>query len=156
MKRCVVVLVTLGVLTAVSTADEKAKAIEQEQKKLKGRWKQVSVEMEGKERAVPDMLAVIVTIDGDKWVSETPTRKTESTFVVDPTQNPKAFDWVRKATDEKGKDIVEKCIYKLDKDTLIICTARTGLGTEGDAPGRPKEFKTTEGGTIFTYKRMDE
>jgi uncharacterized protein (TIGR03067 family) len=152
------VLVILGLLTAVSAADEKekAKAIEQEQKKLKGRWKQVSVETGGQERAVPDQAAPIVTIDGDKWISETRKGKVESTFVIDPTQSPKAFDWVRKAPDEKAKDVVQKCIYELDKDTLTICTARTGFGAERDAPGRPKEFKTTESGTIFRYKRVEE
>jgi hypothetical protein len=70
---------------------------------------------------------------------------------------PKPFDRRRKGKDEKAKDVVEKCIYKLDKDTLTICTARTRLGVEQlGTLERPKEFKTTEGGTIFVYKREKE
>ena len=45
---------------------------------------------------------------------------------------------------------------KLDKDTLTICTPRTGFEKSDGAKERPKEFKTTEGGTIFVYKRLEK
>jgi uncharacterized protein (TIGR03067 family) len=156
MKRCVVVLVALVSLTAGAADDGKDKAIQQELEKLKGKWKQVSVEMNGQEKPVPTQApAVVVTIDGDKWTSEGPVGKKDSKFAIDPTQKPKAFDRIHKAKDGKGKDDVDKCIYKLEKDTLTICTARAGL-LSPSSDERPKEFKTAEGGTIFVYKRVEE
>jgi uncharacterized protein (TIGR03067 family) len=99
---------------------------------------------------------VVVTIDGDKWTTVNRVKTTESTFRIDPTQKPKTLDSIRKATAEVEKDVVDKCIYKLDGDTLTVCSGRTpqiGVPFDGKAE-RPKEFKTVGGGVIVVYKRV--
>jgi uncharacterized protein (TIGR03067 family) len=138
-------------LTATAAEDEKGKVINQEMEKLQGKWKQVSVEINGKEFPVPTNKGVIVTIDGDRWRVDGPDGKSESTFSIDPTQNPKAIDRIFKSKGEKDNDTVRKCIYKLDKDTLSICRTKPS-----DTKERPKEFKTADGEAIFVYKRMEK
>ena len=158
MKRCAVILVSLVSLTAVGGDEEKESAVRQEREKLRGKWRQVSVETDGKEMPFPADVLVVITIDGDKWTTKSPRGESESTVSIDPTQNPKALDHVRKGKDGKSKDFVDKSIYKLDKDTLTICHSWASRPAgKKDAPGeRPKEFSTTERGTIIVYKRLEK
>ena len=157
MKLCTFVLAALIATMATGADDEKDRAIKQEREKLQGKWRQVSVETNGKVKEIPPDVDVIVTIDGDKWTTENLAGKFESLVKIDPTQNPKALDRIRKGKDGKADESGENGIYKLDKDTLTICIARSGFGGKPeDAKERPKEFKTTEGGTIYVYKRFEK
>ena len=156
MKSCAFVLAVLISLTASGADNEKDKAIKQEQEKLQGKWRQVSVETNGEVKELPSGVDVILTIDGDKWTTENRIGTVESTVKLDPTQNPKTLDRSRKGKVGKADEPGEKCIYKLDKDTLTICVARTGFEKSDASKERPKEFKTTEGGTIFVYKRLEK
>jgi uncharacterized protein (TIGR03067 family) len=158
MRSSAILIVALFPLMAAGGDDAKEKAIKAELEKLRGKWKQVSVEIDGKERAVPATVEVVVTIDGDRWKAVSPKEFPESTFTIDPTKDPKTFDRIRKDKDDAKKDVVDKCIYKLDGDTLTICSGYTpggGKAAYGTAE-RPKEFKTTGGGVIFVYKRIKE
>lgn len=160
MRRFAALLVALLTVMTAAADDAKEKAVKAELEKLRGKWKQVSSEVGGKERAVPDELAskTIVTIDGTKWTVEGPEGKKEVTFSIDPTQNPKTWDRIRKGKDDAGKGVVDQCIYKLDGDTLTICsgyTPRPGQQADGTAE-RPKEFKTTGGGSVVVFKRVKE
>ncbi len=136
----------------------KEKEMKAELEKLKGKWKQYSVETDGKERVLSDRVEVIVTIDGEKWKTVNRFSETESTFRIDPREKPKTLDRILKAVAGAEKGRVDKCIYKLDGDTLTICSGETpqiGVAYDGKAE-RPKEFKTVGGGMILVYKRVKE
>jgi uncharacterized protein (TIGR03067 family) len=145
-------------LSVACADDTKETEVKTELEKLKGKWKQVSVESDGKERPVPDTVQVIVTIDGDKWATSNRATTTGFTFRIDPTQKPKTIDKIHKATALGQEDVADKCIYKLDGDTLMICSGRTpqiGVPFDGKAE-RPKDFTTVGGGMIVIYKRVKE
>jgi uncharacterized protein (TIGR03067 family) len=153
-----ILLAFVPLSVALSADDEKEQHVKAELQKLKGKWKQYSMETGGEERVIPAMAEVVVTIDGDKWTTMNRVKTTESTFRIDPTQKPKTIDKIHKATAKGDKDVVDKCIYKLDGDTLTICSGRTpqiGVALDGKAE-RPKEFKTVDGGMIVVYKRVKE
>jgi uncharacterized protein (TIGR03067 family) len=160
MIRFATLLVAFVPLSVASADDAKEKAVKAELEKLKGKWKQFSIETGGKERVLPAIpeAEVIVTIDGDKWKTVNIAKTTESTFRIDPTQTPKSMDCIRKGAAGAEKDVVDKCIYKLDGDTLTICSghgSRIGVAVDGTAE-RPKEFKTVGGGQIVVFKRVKE
>lgn len=158
MKPVALALVVMLSVTATAQDGAKEAAVKAELKKLQGKWIQVSSEIGGKRATLPPGLAKPVTIEGNKMTLDGPNGKREQTLVIDPTQNPKTWDWVRKAADDKAKDMVDKCIYKLEGDTLTICSGRTpkkGQPPAGDAE-RPKEFTTVGGGLIIEYQRVKE
>jgi len=158
MRSSAVLIVALFPLMAAGGDGAKEKAVKAELEKLRGKWKQVSVEIDGKERAGPAAAEVVITIDGDRWKTLSPKELPGVTFAVDPTKDPKTFDRIRIRKGDAKKGVVDKCIYKLDGDTLTICSGYTP-GGEKAAYGtteRPKEFKTAGGGVIFVYKRIKE
>lgn len=156
MTRCAVFLVVVLIASGVAADDEKNKAVKEELDKLRGQWKLVSHEFEGKE--VTRVFDEFVVIDGDNWTFDvprvSPRGKREMTGSLDPTQNPKVLDLVSKPKSAKARALTDKCIYKLDRDTLTICSAQSNKWD--DTKKRPKEFKTTEGGSIWVYQRVVE
>jgi uncharacterized protein (TIGR03067 family) len=148
MKCCAAFLVTFVSFTAAGADNAKEKAIQQERERLQGKWKLTSVERDGKAR--PLGFDFFVVIKNDKWTTEK--KETDvPTFQIDPTQNPKTIDITMTGLKgDGGKDLVEKGIYKLDKDTLTICIS------EPIGEPRPKEFKSTEGHVIRVYKRAEK
>jgi uncharacterized protein (TIGR03067 family) len=158
MKRYVVVLVSLLSLTAVAASTEKDEAVTHEEEKLQGKWKAISVEIKGQQSPAPAGVEAFLLIKGNKWTIEVSTKAGEkplvlgeSTFQVDPTQMPKVIDLVDQERNEK---VVNKCIYKLDKDTLTVCSANIGR-TVDLSKQRPSKFTSADGGTIRVFKRVE-
>jgi uncharacterized protein (TIGR03067 family) len=115
-------------------------AVKKEKEKLKGTWKGG----EGKREAV-----IVITDDsmtvtfkrGDK------DRVYKGTYKLDPTQKPKALDFlVNEGPDEhKGKTSLQ--IYELDGDKLKWCANEPGK------EGRPKEFAAQGGYLLIEFMR---
>lgn len=162
MKGYAVIFLALCTVATVAADDEKDKAVKAEREKLKGKWKHVSSESGGKVVEIPDAEAAVVTIDGDKWTVERKLTigkqnpKSEYTFAIDPSKTPKHFDLIQ--SDGKGGTKTQQSIYKIEKDTLTICSSGGRGG--GDKEERPTEFKTSPrggggGGVIQVYKRVE-
>lgn len=136
----------LVVSAQVGAQDGKDEAVKKEFAKLKGTWRMVSFEIDGKKQRTEDELKkFLVTIDADGKYSVQLDGKTivEATSKIDPTKAPKTLD----QTFTLGGGGVGKTslwIYELKGDTLKVCAA---------APGdpRPTEFK---GNTLAVYKRQ--
>lgn len=156
MRRCAFFVVALLSLSGVAADDWKDKAVKQDQDKLRGKWKLERHEFEGKDISL--VFDEFVVIDGDNWTFDvprvSPRGKRQMTGSLDPTQNPKAIDLISKPKDAKARVLIDKCIYKLDRDTLTIRSGQSG--NWDDTKERPKEFKTTKGGSIWVYKRVEE
>jgi uncharacterized protein (TIGR03067 family) len=158
MKRLAMVLVAVFSLTAVAAVSEKEEAIKQEQEKLQGKWKAISIEMRGQASPAPAGAELFLLIDGNKWTIEVYNQAGEKvavlgqfTFQIDPTQTPKTIDLIDQERIDKA---VDKCIYKLDKDTLTVCSPNMGRTVDSNKQ-RPREFKTADGGTIRVLKRVE-
>jgi uncharacterized protein (TIGR03067 family) len=144
-------LATLFILASVAclvsllhAADDKA--VDQELAKLKGTWKVVSYEDDGKkldDDAIKDMPSL--TFDGRKFTWSDGGKG--MIIGIDPSKKPKTIDY--KSTDKKGKERTELAIYELDGDAFKDCTALPG-------DERPKEFTAKKGSgySLITYKRV--
>lgn len=147
--RCCAFLATLACLVPAPADEGRDKAVALEQKKLEGLWELIRVESDGKE---PYTIQTYLSIEGDKWTLETLRRKQQLVFRIDPTGEPKTIDLVQKSAN--AKDSIDKGIYKLDRDTLTVCTAQVG-NRFNDTKARPKEFKSTEG-VVRVFKRVEK
>jgi uncharacterized protein (TIGR03067 family) len=141
--------VTPSEAAAPKDENEKEKAIKSEQEKLQGRWRLMDVEVNGQKEETPAKLDIVIS--GDVWTIDDPQIEkfggnARFTIKIDPSQNPKAIDFI-----SARSGVVDKRIYKLDKDVLTICTAQCLKFDE--TKRRPVEFKTDAGGVIHVYKR---
>jgi uncharacterized protein (TIGR03067 family) len=130
-------------------ADEPAKTAEKpELDKLQGSWSVESAEIRGRkmvfdERTRDDRTVIagdkVAVMRGGK-VSHT------STIRIDPSKSPKQMDTIFVRPD--GSATVGQGIYKLEGDTLTICS-----GFAGDE--RPERFESTEKTSLTVLKRAD-
>ena len=148
MVRYALTLLAIGfVISAqVGAQDGKDGAVKKELAKLKGTWKIVSFEIDGKKTYTDDQRKkFLVKIDADGKMTVDLDGKTivESTSKIDPTKIPKTLDQTF-TKGGGGAGNTSLWIYELKDDTLKICAA---------APGdpRPTEFK---GNTLAVYKRQ--
>jgi uncharacterized protein (TIGR03067 family) len=123
-------------------ADEK-----DELAKFKGKWKGVSLTVDGKETPKADAEAMLLTVEGEKYMLKIGGEDVEGTQKLDPSKTPKQIDAVRTKGDFKGDKLVG--IYELTDDKFMVCFA---------APGkidRPKEFKSAagSGNRLYVFKR---
>jgi uncharacterized protein (TIGR03067 family) len=128
----------------VGAQDGKDEAVKKDLAKLKGTWKIVSWEEDGKKMNAEKWL---IKIDADGNMTKDFDGKTfiESTSKINPTKTPKTLD----ETFIKGGPGAGKTalwIYELKGDTLKICATAPGVP-------RPTEFK---GHTLQVWERQKE
>jgi uncharacterized protein (TIGR03067 family) len=140
-------------VAADDVKDKKDKAVREELEKLAGKWIQVSAEVDGEPFVLPPNSAAPMTIEGSKVVWQG--QKVEYAIRINPTQNPK--HWGRLLKTKDGKETFTNDIYKLEGDTLTICTIAADPEKK-DSAERPKEFKTSRGSrvSIGVFKRVKE
>jgi uncharacterized protein (TIGR03067 family) len=120
--------------------------VKKETAKLQGTWKFVSMEVEGKKKPDEEMKKFTLTVRGDQWTVEfkneseigTAMSQAPSKFKVDPTQKPRAIDFLL----PNGK--VLWGIYTLDKDGLTVCYGQA-------KGGRPTAFATGPDSRLILY-----
>src|SRR6266542_5908085 len=117
MQSRILVVVAVGLLLGAGAPSPKEKedAAKQEQQKLQGSWKPVSMEQGGEKRPEKDIAALKVTIAGNKLTAKDGEELlNESTFTLDPSAKPKTIDVTCTAGPDKDKQF--KGIYQLEDD----------------------------------------
>ena len=131
MKRCLVMVLTVGFL--VGADSPKKEAIKKELARLQGTWVAISVEENG--RSLRPRLVrrahITLTIAGNKFAFRSPRGDADGTLKIDPTQKPK---WMDTVTEDKDK--IRLGIYQLQGDTLTLCGGKE----------RPTAFKSSRNG----------
>src|SRR5262249_36119546 len=116
-----------------------------ELKVLFGRWRVEKAEKGGKD-VTEQMKAMKLQVrEGGQFTTQLGNEKEDGSFAVDPSKTPKQIDIKLAGGPNKGKTL--KGIYKLDRDTLIVCYQHDAKGE------RPTEFESKENITLITYKR---
>jgi uncharacterized protein (TIGR03067 family) len=115
---------------------------------MKGTWKAVSGEEDGKAVQEDDAKKFKLVVDGDKYTFTVEgVSEEQGTIKLDPSQKPRAIDVMILSGDDKGKS--QHGLYEVEGDTLKLCF--TPPGRE-----RPKELAGKEGtnATLFVFKRQ--
>jgi uncharacterized protein (TIGR03067 family) len=117
--------------------------------KIQGRWEMVSetVRFEGGETQSFKVRGYVVVITGDRW------RKFygadlhhEARIRLDPTKTPKEIDMRDAHPADNSCFPPEKCVYKLDCDTLTVCTLNSFYQ-------RPRDFLLRPGSWVTVLRR---
>jgi uncharacterized protein (TIGR03067 family) len=122
-------------------------AAKQELAKLQGAWSIVSVAIGGR-AMVPDERSRQwrAVFEGDTLTATGGGQVPHSSTVrIDPTKTPKVMDH---AFRRDGRETMTRGIYKLEGDTLTVCSALR----DGERPAR---FEATEETTLTVLKRAD-
>ena len=135
-------IVALAFGFSAQAADEK-----DELAKFKGKWKGVSLVVDGKETPKADAEAMVLTVDGEKYSLKIGGEDVEGMQKLDPSKTPKHMDAVRTKGAYKGDKLVG--IYELTDDSFKVCFAAPGK------TDRPKEFKSEagSGNRLYVFKR---
>jgi uncharacterized protein (TIGR03067 family) len=139
----------LGLGWLMAADDAKEEAIKKDRAAIKGEWKVVSYELDGKKPVSDEQLEKVkVTIDESGKVTVRADGQTiiEATTTIDPTKNPKTVDTTFTQGDLKGQTALG--IYEIKGDTYKYCRAAPGKD-------RPTELSSKEGSehTLLVYKR---
>jgi uncharacterized protein (TIGR03067 family) len=126
MKRCALLILTIGLLIAADKKEAK-----DDGKKLEGDWNVVKGVHGGEEIPEEKVKTFKVTFKGDKFTLNDGEKTHEVAFKLDPAKKPRTIDAMPADGEYKGKTLLG--IYSLEGDTLKMCFAEPG--TE-----RPKEF----------------
>ena len=156
MRRRTLTTLSLAVLLLVPAApvraeDAKTEDAKGEARKLEGNWKVLSIDAGGRLQD-PGPGAQQVVILGDQLThkmkgGEGPTYR----FTVDPSQKPKAMDWLKNDGSTTGG------VYELDGDDLMLCfplppTERK----EGERLKRPGSFDAKDQPVILVTAKQQK
>jgi len=119
----------------------------EEMKKFQGTWRQIAYEKDGAKEPLDeqgweprvtfvDDTFIVILADGRIAI--------KGTYILDPTQEPKAVDWTDTFGEDEGKTFL--AIYSLEGDRLIFCAADAGQE-------RPTEFTTKPGQVLRVSQR---
>jgi uncharacterized protein (TIGR03067 family) len=134
----------LALTASVSVRDE---AVKKELQSLKGTWRLIGWEVDGKKIGEAECKDITLTVDGTgRFSVRCGDLVVEAAIKLDPTMKPAAVD----VTFSKGKNREKTTlgIYEIDGDIVRVCHARSG-------DERPTEFSAGSGSgrTLVTYKR---
>ena len=146
MKRTLLLVLSVGFVTAAEPVDEAKKDLEN----LQGEWVMAALEVNGKPVPEEKIRDTILTIKDDRYVTMVKGMKHEVSFKLDPSQKLKTIDMY--FPDGTNLPKVGKGIYKLEGDTFVLCRSQA---TDG---ARPTEFGTwpDTGYFMVTWKRKTQ
>jgi len=146
-------IAVLGLLVAVSNLvpageDSKDEALKKDRKLYEGKWRVVSLEINGNKGGDEDSRKItIVNGPDDTWVLRLEDRiLAKGTHTLDPTKRPKEID-VLPSEGELPLE-VHPGIYEIEADTRKLCLAPNGKP-------RPTAFESTAGSehVLITFQR---
>jgi uncharacterized protein (TIGR03067 family) len=127
-------------------ADAPKEDVKKEKEKLKGAWKVVSLEVEGKEQKKEE---VTFTFADDNLTIAFKDDKKTANYKLEPTTKPTSIDMVPDDGPEKGKTL--KGIYVVDGEMLKLCFAKQPDNA------RPSEFATKkESGSVLIVLKKEK
>jgi uncharacterized protein (TIGR03067 family) len=145
MRRILTFLVALCLgFTPASSAAPLAHGLSSDLEELQGTWYRTRLIIGGEVQKEPPGDGKIV-IKGSHL--QFPTPEDSWTITLDPKRNPKWFDY--RGDIKPNTDTIYRGIYRLQGDTLTICSVRNG-----DEKDRPTKFESTgEAVWLQVFKR---
>jgi uncharacterized protein (TIGR03067 family) len=147
MNRSAVTLLILAVSLPAFAGDD---AVKQEREKFQGTWVLESSQfVTGKNPGKDLFKGVRVVVNGEIWtLSEGGKEIAKQKWTIDPTKDPKHLDLHFKRGE---KEVVAKCLYKLDGDTLTILHP---IGDRVEDIARARRMPTADATYVFeVWKR---
>ena len=143
MKTRLLSLSALVLFAAVAFAQDNAK---DDLAKFQGNWTIESVIVEGKELPAEVVGAFKMSFKDNNYTVLIGQEKTEGSFSLDPSKNPKTIDIVPENGPDRGRK--QLGIYEIDGDKIKICAAQPGKD-------RPTNFETKDkiGYTVMILRR---
>jgi len=129
MQRCVLVILMAGLLAGADSSTQAETKTDQDG--IQGTWQGVSAEKQGQKAPEERVKAIQMIISADRFIFKRDDQTHVARYRIDPTRNPKQIDVIPADGSGKGKTSVG--IYKLEGDTLTLCTSPPG-------EPRPTEF----------------
>src|SRR5271156_314856 len=114
-------LLSLAALLLFAVAAFPQDETKTEHMKFQGKWAIESAVADGKELPAEVVKVFAMTFKGDAYTVSIGAEKTEGTFTLDPSKNPKTIDIVPDNGPDRGKK--QPGIYEIDGDKIKICAA---------------------------------
>jgi uncharacterized protein (TIGR03067 family) len=141
LAKSLALLLALGALPVVATADEPPKGGKTDADRLQGTWKITEITVDGKEVEAASAETIRFVFDGKTLEYRSSTENEKGTYRLDPTVGPRAIDMIN-----KEDKLISRGIYKFDGDDLIWCYVRS------TAIDRPSEFASKPGTKVILLR----
>lgn len=125
-----------------AVAEDRQEAIKQDQRKIEGTWRVVSLEFNGTRAKAEDerKITVVNGPDGTWSLRSEDQEVSRGTSILDPTMQPKTIDFT--VTAGEGEGNLHLGIYELGEKTRKMCFASPG-------GSRPAEFSAPAGSDLI-------